>query len=153
MYFWEPCVFQVGCAKTAPPFESIGKNIHEAPTRRPDPSIQFIVSSAAALCDNWALTRRSQCAHTPFLPVGPHCAHDAPNVRPLCAHRAPTMCPLLAQTVSEFNRWARSAPTMRPLCAYYAPDMSINRFGVEPMGPSWPTMRPLCAHCYALGGC
>ena len=44
------------------------------------------------------------------------------------------------------NRWARSAPTMRPLCAYYAPDMSINRFGVEPMGPSWPTMRPLCTH-------
>ena len=37
------------------------------------------------------------------------------------------------------------------LCAHYAPDMSINRFGVEPMGPSCPimriyapTMRPLC---------
>ena len=94
---------------------------------------------------------------------------------PKCAHYAPTLRPLCPETFLELNRWAQSAPPMRllcahqaphyvhkpfrsgtdgpkvrPLCAHYAPTISVNRFGVEPMGPKGahnaPTMRPLCAH-------
>jgi hypothetical protein len=65
---------------------------------------------------------------------------------PRCVHYEPTMRPQGAHYVHKLFRSGSDGPKVRPVCAHYAPAISINRFGVEPMGPKGPTMRPLGAH-------
>jgi hypothetical protein len=65
---------------------------------------------------------------------------------PQCAHHAPAMRPLGAHYVQKPLRSGTDGPKARKLCAHYAPTISINRFGVEAIGPKGarfaPTMRP-----------